>query len=565
MSQRPQVGLPDIEHDLTARRTEIIAAADEPGLADALAQRDLELLPRVDACYSELCALPRPRRRALQRQLARARHLTAILDDWLKRSAGRALQRRLARSLAGAALLLALAAGPGNAAIITVTTNIPAISDGDGQCSLIEAIVNANDDAATHADCAAGSGADIIVLAKKTHALTTVDNSTYGPVGLPVITSDITVEGNGATISRRVRAAFGLVAVGSSGALTLKNVTLTGGKAPSMGGAITNYGVTTVQNSIISRNEVTADTSYGGGGIANFQTLTIENSTITGNKAGLGGGITHAPYDPSGLLTIRNSVISRNTARLTGGGGVFSYAGAVTIENSTISGNMAKVLPLGGGISNVYGTVTIENSTISGNKAMGDGIGGGISNYQGSLTLRNSTVSGNMATSARGGPGPIGGGIASYGNLTVENSTISANQAAGTDGAGGGIYAVDNVTLERSLISGNKAADAPEVYAATGAVVTVDAFNLFGSKDNAGVEGFTPGSSDVVPGPGVTSAKILAPLAKNGGPTKTHALKPGSPALDVVPLADPACTGTDQRGMPRPAGPGCDIGAFEKQ
>ena len=76
---------------------------------------------------------------------------------------GRRLQHKMAWSLAGAALLLALGRGVGAAATITVTTSNPNIA-ADGQCSLIEAIVNANNDAATHADCPAGSGADTIVL-----------------------------------------------------------------------------------------------------------------------------------------------------------------------------------------------------------------------------------------------------------------------------------------------------------------------------------------------------------------------------------------------------------------
>ena len=120
--------------------------------------------------------------------------------------------------LAGAALLLALGQGVGAAATITVTTNNPYIIS-DGQCSLIEAINNANNDAATFPDCAAGSGADTIVLpANANVTLSAVYAKTYGqfgdPVGLPPITSQITIEGNGATIARQGNApAFGLMAV----------------------------------------------------------------------------------------------------------------------------------------------------------------------------------------------------------------------------------------------------------------------------------------------------------------------------------------------------------------
>ncbi len=75
---------------------------------------------------------------------------------------------------------------------------------------------------------------------------------------------------------------------------------------------------------------------------------------------------------------------------------------------------------------------------------------------------------------------------------------------------------------------------------------------------------FFYGGSNIVPGRDLTLNRILRPLAKNGGPTKTHKLVNGSPAINAIPSADPGCTGTDQRGVPRPIGPGCDIGAFEK-
>ena len=81
-------------------------------------------------------------------------------------------------------------------------------------------------------------------------------------------------------------------------------------------------------------------------------------------------------------------------------------------------------------------------------------------------------------------------------------------------------------------------------------------------KSAAGVVGFYFGAIDIVPGVGLGA--ILAPLANNGGPTKTHALPAGSPAIDAIPPFDPGCTGTDQRGVARPRGAGCDIGAFER-
>jgi hypothetical protein len=121
------------------------------------------------------------------------------------------------------------------------------------------------------------------------------------------------------------------------------------------------------------------------------------------------------------------------------------------------------------------------------------------------------------------------------------------------------------LTLARTLVSGNTAPNGPEIYNyydhyAHG-IVTANNYNLFGHDGNAGVVGFTPGATDVVPAQPLTD--ILDPtLADNGRPTFTHALVPGSPALDASPV-DADCLPTDQRGVTRPQGSACDIGAFE--
>src|SRR5262245_5350319 len=95
------------EHEATllAWQAEIARSAETPWLAQALAGPVTDLLPRVAKCHTQLLALPRRTRRAWQRSLARSSRLTAILEDWSQRRAGRALQKRLARSVAGAALL----------------------------------------------------------------------------------------------------------------------------------------------------------------------------------------------------------------------------------------------------------------------------------------------------------------------------------------------------------------------------------------------------------------------------------------------------------------------------
>jgi hypothetical protein len=416
----------------------------------------------------------------------------------------------MAWSLAGAALLLALGQGVGAAATITVTTNNPNIA-ADGQCSLIEAIVNANNDAAIHADCPAGSGADTIVLpANADVTLSNVYVTLYSgtrSVGLPLITSRITIEGNGATIARRGNAPdFALMSVRSAGDLTIHNATLSGGS---------------------SRN---------GSGVSNGGTLSIQNSTISGN--------TGSSVANGGTLTIENSTISNNTSNF-GGSGIVS-GGTLTIKNSTISDNTSNFS--GGGVFN-GGTLTIENSTISNNRAKR--AGGGLFNYGGRLTITNSTISGNIANQ--------GGGVSNVGFCYQQRYDPYRYYC----------YSA-TLTLSRSLIAGNQAAVGPEIE--NNSIVTANNFNLFGTNDNPGVSGFTPGPTDIVPR--VSLAQILGPLQSNGGPTQTHALVPGSPAIDA---GDPdgcrdnsgALLLKDQRGFTRhidgnnDGSARCDIGAIE--
>ena len=174
------------------------------------------------------------------------------------------------------------------------------------------------------------------------------------------------------------------------------------------------------------------------------------------------------------------------------------------------------------------------------------------------MTVTNSTISGNSAADR-------GGGVNSTGTLTLTNSTVSRN-ASGR--VGGGLFNTGTVTLVQSLLSGNTApVIAPEAYNGSG-TVTGDSFNLFGHDSFSGVAGFTLGATDLVPA--VPLPAILDPtLSNNGGPTHTHALVFGSPAVDAVPGAGCA-TGIDQRGAPRPQDadgdtiPDCDIGAVER-
>ena len=119
------------------------------------------------------------------------------------------------------------------------------------------------------------------------------------------------------------------------------------------------------------------------------------------------------------------------------------------------------------------------------------------------------------------------------------------------------------MTLTGTLVAGNTAPTGPEVFTDSG-TVRANRHNLFGVNGRAGVKGFRPGATDVVPGPGVQLSDILNPtLADHGGSTPTHALVRGSPAVNAISATSPDCTRADQRGVRRPHGARCDIGAFE--
>ncbi len=274
------------------------------------------------------------------------------------------------------------------------------------------------------------------------------------------------------------------------------------------------------------------------------------------------------------LTVISGGELSLNEVTITGGtaefGGGIRNDGTLTLINSTVSGNTAT--NTGGGIYN-NGTVTLTNSTISGNSAGTDG--GGILNSGGIVTLTNSTVSGNTADSSGGGIN-TSRGIDNNGTVTLTNSTVSGNSAV-TNG-GGIANSFSTVTLVNSMVSGNSSADdGREIYnfgIPSVSIINADSFNLFGHSGENSTQafyGFTPASKDVnassngtggILKPTALSAILNATLADNGGPTKTHALVSGSPAVDLDTTCGTRLT-TDQRGSSRPVGAGCDVGAFE--
>ena len=383
------------------------------GLWPALVDRQPDLLPRVAVVATQLHALPRRVRRTLRKQ-------------WRG-------------PLIGMALVLALGQPPARAATIAV----------GGPCTLVDAIQAANSDTA-RGGCPAGSGADTIVLpAGSRQTLTEVHNSTYGPTGLPVIRSAITIAGQGSRIVRDRRAPeFRLFAVNSTGELTLQETTVRGGSiVDGSGGGVASYGGTvTLTHSTLSGN--TAEAS-GGGMFNDGGTVTLTTSTLAGNSASYGGGV----FNSLGTVTLTTSTLSGNSAR--DGGGVASYGGTVTLTNSTLADNSAQ--SWGGGVVNFgSGTVTLTHSTLSGNSARD---GGGVASYGGTVTLTNSTLSDNSAQS-------WGGGVVNFGSdtVTLTNSTLSGNSARD----GGGVFN----NLAGSLLS--SIAPSPAILPATAAAAACE-------------------------------------------------------------------------------------------
>jgi hypothetical protein len=260
------------------------------------------------------------------------------------------------------------------------------------------------------------------------YTLTSPHNNTDGHNGLPSITSQIILEGEGATLERSSIAGtppFRIFHVAANGNLTLNQVTVSNGRATS--GSLP---------------------ANAGGGIANFGTLNLINSIISGNYATNGGGLYN---DVGGMLNLINSAVSYNS-QASFGGGIFNQ-GRLSLADSIITGNSADLS--GGGIAN-FGMLSLSHSTVSHNGQ--PGLGGGIFN-QSTLNLANSTISGNSATRDGGGLFNDFGGT-----IYLADSIVSDNKAGRN---GGGIFNFENGTLSltRSTVSKNRGkGDAGGIY-----------------------------------------------------------------------------------------------------
>ena len=398
------------------------------------------------------------------------------------------------------------------------------------------------------------------------------------------VTHNVTISGPGAgNLAVNGNATFRVFENFASD-VSISDVTITNGFAADNngGGGILNHAELTLANSSVSNSATPSGNNQQGGGIFNdaAATLTVTGSTITDNYAGCeGGGI----YSSNAQLTVINSTISGNGANSllrcfgTGGGIFYNGGGTVTVTNSIISGNGAA---FGGGMgSHLPGgtTVTVTDTTISGNGAGAScencATGGGIYNAGQTLTVTNTTVSDNFADLAAG---VFNGGKPA--SLNVINSTLSGNQARLE---GGGISNGANLTVTNSTFGGNSApfgGSAIDNFQAAAQIGnTILNAGEFGGTilNNGGTVtslGYNVASDDgggVLTGPGdqINTDPMLGPLQENGGPTFTHELLAGSPAINA---GDPSFTPPpdyDQRGpgFARVVNGRIDIGSFEMQ
>lgn len=440
----------------------------------------------------------------------------------------------------GGALLWA--ARPAGAATITVTTTADE-NNSDGDCSLREAILAANNDVAVDA-CLAGDGVDTITLPAGDYFFDVVPGASgedLAVTGDLDIRESLTINGAGRVTTvvnaNGVDRVFHILA----GHVALNNVLITGGEAPvgeHGGGIYAHGGNLTLVNSQVSDNRAFGGANQHGAGIyygGNDAALTIVVTYIDNNMAsGAGGGVY---VESSATLTLRDSSVHGNSAAT--GGGIHSQA-AATITGSTLSGNMTTSNPSGGAGMVSSGPLMMVNSTLSGNAAVGSG---------GGLVVGSGSAAGLY-------------------NVTITDNT--ANSDGDITGDGGGIrIALGAVSLSHTIIAGNRDNGAlgaihPDC---SGAFNSLD-YNLIGDTTGCALSGQTAHT--------ITGAPAgLQPLADNGGPTDTHALLLSSPAIDAgrpagcrdhkgLPLT------VDQRGYARPVngdkrpGSACDIGAFER-
>ena len=348
-------------------------------------------------------------------------------------------------------------------------------------------------------------------------------NSSYGGGGVLVI-ANTTFSSNTSNVAGG--------AIENGAALTVTKSAFTQNQSGTSGGALDSGFLSRLAvagSSFTSNSAISTSNSFGGAiEIGNANSLVILDSTFSNNyTAKNSGGALHAFNIPA--ISIGTSTFSNNSAGNGNdyGGAIYVYGSTIAITSSAILGNQAFA---GGGIGTSFNTtMTITNTTFSGNSAKTDGGGINVDNTPFTLTLNNSTIANNLA--GNGGGYGDGGGIKVIGTVRLRNSIIAKNiDLAGT---------AKNDCAGTLISQGN---------------------NLLG--DNTGCTGLTNAvNNDKVGTSGSPLDPLLGPLSNLGGPTLVLPLRPGSPAADAGNNA--TCASTDQRGVARPIGANCDMGAFE--
>lgn len=347
------------------------------------------------------------------------------------------------------------------------------------------------------------------------------------------------VSGGGATINAstvELNSASQGGGLYNNATMTVTGGMIVGNTTTARGGGIehNSLGLLNLSGAAVDGNIAGSD----GGGLyaAGAGTVSIAQSSVSLNIAGEGGGGLYMDHGSSLSLTL--SDVNDNTASSSSGGGLYLGSADVTIKQSTVDGNSSG---LGGGImvngvTEDVAVVRIDESTISDNTANAQGGGLFIANVAGLITsqqITNSTISGNQASFGAGGIG------LTQGDLDLWHVTIADHQ-----GDGYGAFPGQEATLRSSIIAGN-------TQDCAGPPITFLGQNIDG--DGSCALGLGTDHPGVNP--------LLGPLQNNGGPTATHNLLPGSPAIHAA--GEPGAPPTDQRGLPRVGL--ADIGAVEAQ
>ncbi len=513
-------------------------------------------------------------------------------------SADRYPQRRGAGRIRRAVVVVGLASGlliaptPEAAAAAIIVVNSAAdfgIPD-DGFCDLREAIVAANTDTASgsaNGECVAGSGADTIVL----------DFDTAGVILsglLPTIESDVVIEGGG----RYVSGSLSTRVLGvSSGVVQINDLDLINGSAP-LGACLNVTGTAEVTLSGSTVRGCNAGTGGGGVAASGSGLLRVSSSTITDNSGGTGGGGIHVTGSTE--LTVAASDIVGNRGRT--GGIHFSSSAEFVMTLSEVSNNRGGFnqfgTEIGGVLISTDATAWFDRVVMSLNTTDGatfNGVSAISFDGGGDLEINRSSFIDNVA---RQGQFPVIQTAVST-SLTIDSSTIGDNQAPALGFSSVGVEARGNAVIENSTVSGNLTgvrgwASLIVRYSTLtantqGLVLNLDASGSLGGSIVAG-----NGLSDIQIQPGGTGQSTgynvvgdavtgsffpvatdvanvndpgLGLLEFNGGPTPTHALEAGSPALDLVSGNVGGAAGeavVDQRGIDRPQGAHSDAGSYER-